>query len=359
VKKKLVLFIPSIEGGGVEKNLFLICKYLSRKQIKVYLVTTNLNIKKNFTKNIKVISPKSNFWSKKSRKFKTLISLILLIKYFYNKKIFILSFQSNISCIFISKIFNFKIIIRLNTSLQKYIRNPISKIFYKHIYGLANNVVVNSSTFRSEVKKILNLDAKTIYNPTLITAKNKKINFFKNFKGLKILNIGRLTDQKNQIILVKSLKLLNKKFSNFRCCIIGKGKEKVNLLNFIKKSKLDKKIKLIGYKKNAVDYIKNSDIFVLTSKYEGLPNVLIEAQTKSIPIISSDCPTGPYEILLGGKLGDLFNVDDYKKLCQLLLNFVKDKSRLIKKTNLSKKYLSRFDYKTNCGEYLKMINKLY
>ena len=53
---------------------------------------------------------------------------------------------------------------------------------------------------------------------------------------------------------------------------------------------------------------------MLTSKFEGLPNVLIEAQSKNIPIISSDCPTGPKEILLQGKLGDLFKVGDYRKL---------------------------------------------
>ena len=98
-------------------------------------------------------------------------------------------------------------------------------------------------------------------------------------------------------------------------------------------------------------------LFVLTSKFEGLPNVLIEAQSKNIPIISSDCPTGPKEILLNGKLGDLFRVGNYKKLSELIKNFKLDKNRLIKKSKEAKKNLIRFNLKINCEKYLKIISK--
>ena len=76
-----------------------------------------------------------------------------------------------------------------------------------------------------------------------------------------------------------------------------------------------------------------------------MPNVLIEAQNKNIPIISSDCPTGPREILLNGKLSDLFGVGDYKKLSKLIINFKLDNNRLIKKSKDAKKNLIRFNLK--------------
>ena len=99
-------------------------------------------------------------------------------------------------------------------------------------------------------------------------------------------------------------------------------------------------------------------LFVLTSKYEGLPNVLIEAQSRNLPIISSDCPTGPSEILLRGKLGDLFKVGDHKRLCYLIKKFIKDKKKLLNKSQKAKNYLERFKLNINCEKYKKIISNI-
>ena len=187
--------------------------------------------------------------------------------------------------------------------------------------------------------------------------KKNKIKYFRNFKYLKILNIGRLTDQKDQITLIKGLELLLLKNIKFKCCIIGTGIQKKILKEYIYKNKLNNFIKLVGYKKDAKDYIEESDLFILTSKYEGLPNVLIEAQSKNTPIISSDCPTGPREILLNGKLGDLFKVGDYENLYNLIVRFVKNKTSLVTKSKKAKNYLSRFDLEKNCKKYENIILK--
>lgn len=357
MNRSLVLFFPSIEGGGVEKNFYIISNFLSKKFKEIYLVTANTNLKKKFGKQIVVVCPKSNFWVNQNRKIKTLICLILLIKNFFNKKIIILSFQSNVISIIFSKIFNKKIIIRLNTSIKKYVKNNILKYFFRYIYSLADRIIVNSIFFKKEIHGIFKLNSTLIYNSHQKLKEKKEINFFKNFKGLKILNIGRLTDQKNQILLLKSLNILSIKNIKYRCCIIGSGKEKQKLEMYIKNNNLKNFIKLAGYKKNAEKFLYKIDLFVLSSNYEGLPNVLIEAQNNNIPIISSDCPTGPRELLLNGKLGDLFEVNDYKKLSELIIQFSKNKINLQNKAILSKKYFYRFDLKKNCKKYYKIILK--
>ena len=173
MNRNIVLFIPSIERGGVEKNFFLISNYLATKYNKVFIVTSNTNYKKSFHKKIKVICPKSTMWVKKNRFIKTLVSIILLIRHFLNKKIIILSFQSNISAIWISKIFNYKIIIRLNTSVKKYIKGYLGKIFYKLNYRLADKIVVNSFFFQKELKNYFNLNSNLIYNSYKPSSKKK------------------------------------------------------------------------------------------------------------------------------------------------------------------------------------------
>ena len=128
---------------------------------------------------------------------------------------------------------------------------------------------------------------------------------------MNIITVGRFTDQKDQITLLKAINLIKSKI-NFRLIIIGKGVEKKNLINFISENNLSKNIKIFNFMKNPFNLIRSSDLFVLTSRYEGLPNVLLEALTLKKFIISTDCPTGPKEILLNGKAGNLFKIGDYK-----------------------------------------------
>ena len=356
MKKKIILFIPSIEGGGVEKNFNLIIKYLLNKVDKIYILSAD-RTKKKFSKKIIYICPRSRYWSNKGRLSKTLICTYLLIKNFLFKEVIILSFQSNVIAIIISKLFRFKVLIRLNTSLEKYIKNSFKKILFKFLYSIADGIIVNSVRFQKELNN-LKLKSNLIYN--LLDSK-KTINelpFFKNYKKLKILNIGRLTEQKDQLTLIRGLDILNKKRIDFRCCIIGRGKYKNLLQKEIFKYKLNKKIKLIGYKKNAESYIFKSDLFVLTSAFEGLPNVLIEAQKYNIPIISSDCPTGPREILLNGKLGDLFPVGNFKLLSSKIIAFHDNKKILKKKSLKAKRYLNRFNPIINSKKYFKLLSRL-
>lgn len=354
--KNIVIFIPSIESGGVEKNLFYILNHIQYKFNRVFLVSADQFKNKKITKNIKLLSPSSKYFSDKSRVIKSLICLYIIIKNFWNKEILIFSLQSNLFSIIASKLINSKIILRLNTSPEKYSTNIVKKFIFRILYSLADRIIVNSHEFKNNFKNYYNLDSTVILNPLKIVKTKKKISFFKNFNRLKIICIGRLTHQKDHMTLLKSLELLKYKFKvNFRLYLIGKGYNFNLLSNFIKNSGLQKNIKLAGYKKNAFEYINSSDLLVLTSRYEGLPNVLIEAQALGVPIISSDCPSGPKEILMNGKLGELFKVGDYKSLSKKLFEFYKSKKKLRKKSLLAKKYLYRYDYNTNLKRYTKVL----
>ena len=105
-------------------------------------------------------------------------------------------------------------------------------------------------------------------------------------------------------------------------------------------------------------YIKQADLFILSSKFEGLPNVLLESITLKKMIISSSCPTGPKEILSYGKGGLLFKVEDHKELSKKIIFFIKNKNRCKKMIDFSFKKLSRFNYKKNLDKYLNVVKKI-
>ena len=126
--RDLIIFIPSIEGGGVEKNLFYITNYIQSKFDNIYLITADKIKQSTFGKNIKLITPDTSYFDNKNRFVKSMICSYLLFKNFKKKKSLIFSLQSNFFSIIFSKVISARVIIRLNTSPEKYASN-----FYKKI----------------------------------------------------------------------------------------------------------------------------------------------------------------------------------------------------------------------------------
>ncbi len=352
--------MPSIEGGGVEKNLFLVCNYLVKKVRNLKVITISKNFKRKFSNSIEVVTYSYNFLDKLSRRLKYLLSIFLLIKEILkNKKIIVLSFQANLYCIIICKLFAVKVISRSNSAPIGWSKNSIKRYIFKKILNLSNEVLVNSYQFKNDLKKEFKVNAKTIYNPLnrieiIRKSKQKSKKIFNSKKKLKILNIGRFTDQKDQITFLKSLNLI-KNDIDFEASIIGKGVLKEKLQNYINAHNLQKLVKIYDFVENPYPLIKQSNLFVLTSKFEGLPNVLLESLVLKKFIISSNCHTGPKEILLNGKGGLLFKVGDYKQLAKKIKFYYMNKKKC--KNLLSKAYnsLDRFDYNRNLKKYLKVV----
>jgi glycosyltransferase involved in cell wall biosynthesis len=156
--------------------------------------------------------------------------------------------------------------------------------------------------------------------------------------------------------LLKAINLI-KKLCKFKLILIGRGNNSNKINNYIEKNNLSKFVKIF-YTTNPFPYIKQADIFILSSQYEGLPNVLLEALTLKKLVISSDCPTGPKEILDNGKGGLSFKMNNEFDLYKKIIFFIKNKSRCQKLINYGYSRLTRFDYHKNLKEYLKIINSL-
>ena len=160
------------------------------------------------------------------------------------------------------------------------------------------------------------------------------------------------------VILVAILApIIYKDKINFKLLIIGRGVNKYKISNYIKENNLKNNVKILPFQNNPFKYLIMSDLFILTSKFEGLPNVLLEAAVLKKFIISTNCPTGPREILQNGKGGFLFKIGDYKNLSQKILNYHQNKKKLKVKINHNYKNLVRFDINKNLQKYYTEIKK--
>tara|TARA_B110000971_G_C19983594_1_gene488497 strand:- start:81 stop:1178 length:1098 start_codon:yes stop_codon:yes gene_type:complete len=363
MKNNLLMFMPSIDEGGVENNLFAVSNYLKNEDVNIEILSCNYDKIKNFIKGTKFIGTKINFLYNRNKKIKYTVSLVLLFfnLLFRKDKTLVFAFQANIYAVIVAKLLNTKIIIRSNTAPSGWYHGSNKNSIYKFFISFADDVIVNSIEFKKIFDKKFNVKTECIYNPfnKKIINQNlkKKINIkFFDKKNLNILAVGRLTEQKDHLTILKSIKLLKSNFK-LKLIIIGEGYNKNLLLNFINAHNLQNKISLVGYKKNPYPYIKKSDIIILTSKYEGLPNILLEAQYLKKYIISTNCPTGPKEILINGLAGDLVKIGDFKKISNLIKTYYQRKLSIRKKINYGYKNFSRFDYHLNCKKYLALIKK--
>ena len=187
-------------------------------------------------------------------------------------------------------------------------------------YPKANTVVVQTKIIEEFYIKKLNLNNLAILpNPI-----SKELSLKRDTSIIKdniILNIGRLSNQKKQRILIEAFSKITN--NNWKLIIIGEGELRHEYNDLITKLNLQERVTLLGNTQNVSKYYNSSKIFAFSSIYEGFPNALIEAMHYGLACISTDCPTGPSELINNGSNGFLIpmnDVDLMSKKIQLLVN---------------------------------------
>lgn len=367
ILKKIIIFYPSFERGGVEIILLNLINFFLKKKIKIILISNapynKLPKNMNFFQinpNYKLNNLLSDRMAKAIQASKTLSNIL---KNSNPKETLIFSLQSSSLAILISKINNYPIVVRnAEDPIYSTIHSEskflsvlaiMSKIL---TYNFSDRIICNSLGSRNSLRKLLFKKSKvvSIYNPYLKKI-YKKNNFNKkNF----IISVGRLTKQKDHATLVKAMKILNEKGINLKLFIIGDGDQRKSIQNLISKFGLNKNIKILGWKKNLRDFYKSAKIFVLPSVYEGLGNVLIDAVNFNVPIITTNCKSGPSEIVKNEKGGFIVPISNPEKIAIKILYCLKNYQLALSKASYAKKFIYRFSEKENLKKYLKELLKV-
>lgn len=332
MKKKISFLISSISSGGSENVCINIANGLVKRGWDIDLICFDLKEKKslkNISKNINFINLDSNS------------SIMIFIKiFFYIKKknirhIFCFHYLIASQLVILKYILNkkFKIIARNNISLSKTKENNYKKNFKKKIIFKIVEFLYPKVEFCISQCKDMRLDliqnykfdpkkVKVIFNPVKYEIEKKSKNY-KTKKDNVILLVGRIVKQKRHDIAIKLFSNILKKFPKFKLKIVGKGDQKKYIRKLVSKYKINKNVKFVGHLENLTNLYKKANLTIMTSAYEGFPNVLIESITLGTPVISYDCPYGPREIIINGingflvKNGDEINFE--KKMVKALI----------------------------------------
>jgi len=355
-KIKIYIFHPYSMLGGADTSLSRLINNLDQNKYHINFITlkkNNLKLKKN--NKIKIIKINS------TRTIFSIIKIRKILKNDKNKKFKKYIFLSNQN---FANIISFFILYKLNWIKQILIernhldefkyntsyKNYFIKLLIKFLYKKADKVIGISKKLSNDLANFSNCKVQTIYNPAydkeIYSLSKAKI--FLEKKRKIILNIGRLESQKDHITLLKAFKESLKKINSL-LIIIGYGSEKDKILRFININNLNNNVIILDKITNPYPYLKKSDLFILTSLYEGFGNVLTEAIMFKIPTISTDCNSGPKEILLNGKGGDLVEIGDYKNLSKKIITNLKKKNN--KKIKFAYQQLKRFSIKKIVDQY--------
>ena len=256
------------------------------------------------------------------------------------------------------------IVVAHNTLSVARITQPqgrLVKPLMKWLYPQANAVATVSQAAARDMEVELNLpphSVRTLYNPIVDRRLFDQAEEAIDCSWLQpncppvFLSIGRLTEQKDFTLLLKSFARLRQQL-DARLIILGEGELRSDLEALITELNLTDSVSLPGFVKNPYPYLKAASAFVLSSRWEGLPTVLIEALACGCPVIATDCPSGPQEILAGGKYGFLVPVGDVIELSDKMLQVLYNAP----KTDLLVERGQDFAVERSVAEYLQLINE--
>jgi len=172
-----------------------------------------------------------------------------------------------------------------------------------------------------------------------------------------IIAVGRLTKAKDYPTFLRAFSLICKK-RKAHLVILGEGEERKNLENLIHKLNLPENVAFLGFQKNPYKYMQKASVFVLSSKREGFPNVIVEAMTCGVPVISTNCQSGPNEIIKNGENGILVPVGDEKALAEAILKVLNNHSLRQKFSEQGRKKAQDFTAEKSIKEYEKLFQEV-
>lgn len=331
MSRSLVLYIPNLSGGGAERMQINLSKELIKKG---YSITFLVNQNDGDLHHLLPVG--TRVVSLNARKLYTAIfPLYLFLRKEKPDVILCALYHCSLAAMIVKALFRTKtrVVISVRNTISVYsssykrLTTRAIPFLFKIFANYADHVVTVSKGVRDDWVKITGADKdkiNVIYNPVVTEDFADRVNEKVDMSWKKggdiplIIGVGRLAPQKDFSTLIAAFaKVLKKRTAQL--AILGKGPLQEELQAQIDALGIAEHVKLVGFVPNPLPYVKQSSLFVFSSIFEGLGNVLIEALACGTPSLSTDCPSGPSEILDGGKYGRLVPLRDPDAMAEAIL----------------------------------------
>lgn len=329
---RLTVFLPSLRGGGVEKSIVVLCRGLAEAGLNIDLVLSKAegSFLAHVPEAVRIINLEQSHVSS---------SVPAFVKYLRSERpTHLLSAMNyvNILAILANELAGrpAHLIIREDSTPSvlfdqgQGLKNHLIPYLMRLLYRRADTVLAVSEGVADDLAAFIGLPRNRIQvigNPIVDEELNRQMEeaLPAQWQHLEttplLLGVGRLSREKNFADLLRAFAMVSKaQRDDLTLVILGEGPERHYLEELAHTLGIADKVEMPGFVDNPYAFMRRARVFVLSSRFEGLPTVLIEAMACGCPVVSTDCPSGPREILLDGKLGPLVPVDDIRGLADAI-----------------------------------------
>lgn len=360
---KITFFLPSLAGGGAEKIALNIARALTERGFTVDIILGEASGEylKNVPASIRVLG------LGKSRPFLAIPALVKYLKYERPTVLFSTIINANIAALIAQRLSGVSIrcVVREASTLS--IDLAHSSAFNRFLiprlvswlFPRAYAIVAPSHGVADDLAKVTGLSRQSIqviYNPVvteilMAQARQPIGHRWLQAGGIPvIIGMGRLTRQKDFETLIRAFARM-KKAVPARLIILGEGEDRDNLGGLCRDLDIEDDVDFVGFVSNPYAFLSRAALFVLSSRWEGLPGALIEALACGAKVISTDCPSGPREILDDGIYGQLVPVGNDAVMATAMLKALTGKFNAAAPSE----QISRFEAKHNIDRYLDLL----
>jgi glycosyltransferase involved in cell wall biosynthesis len=337
--RRVALFVPSLVGGGAERVALNLAKGFSDLGVPTDLVTVSSQgeFAGQVPAHVRLVDLHAS---------RVLFGIPALVRYLRRERpLALIAFMdhASIAALWARRISRVptRIICTVHNTLTQATthsvnwRNRLLPMFLRRAYPNADDVVAVSHGVARDFSQATGLPLsriRVIYNPVITDELRSAVNdppghpWLTNGGPPVVLGVGRLTKQKDFASLIRAFAQVRRQ-APARLVILGEGPQRPELEALIRELGLDGDVSLPGFVSGAKACMARSAVFVLSSAWEGLPTVLIEAMAAGTRVVSTDCPSGPREILRDGELGRLVPAGDVEALAQAIVAALSDSDR--------------------------------
>ena len=317
--KKYLFFIGTLTNGGAERVVSILSGKMAEQGMNVEILTY-YDMPIFYTVHPKV---KITCVEKETGTNSKVRNSLWIRKYFKQNSTIVISFLApfNVYAIACSLGNRIPIIVADRNDPTKIPSNTVVRKIRDFLYCFADGIVVQTKKNQNYFGKIVQQKSKVIYNP--INLGEKAGCALGGEKEKKIVSVGRLMPQKNQKLLLCAFRKVIEKHPEYQLTIFGDGPMREELENYAKELGIAEKVLLPGSVSDVHDRIKNAELFVLSSNYEGMPNALIEAMCLGLPVVSTKV-SGATDLIVNHENGILTEIDNQKELEAAMIELIEN-----------------------------------